>query len=152
MRAATTLQNIYQTLYYTLVLYTFSMNIFFQRWLNATAIASYGLGFVALWFGIGEIIDPNSWLSYAPTFLGDGKLALSLVITHGIILSVAGLSVVFNMYRRIGAAILTLMLLEILTNLLIESGLGEIAVRDIGLLAMAISLVLQPKNKMDNRI
>ena len=123
------------------------MSTFSQKWLSPSAIISYGLGFVVLWFGISEILNPDSWLSYAPTFLGDGKLALSLVVAHGIVLTVAGLSIVLNFYRRIGAIVLTLVLLEILVNLLIESGLGEIAVRDIGLLTMAISLAIQPKNK-----
>ncbi len=109
--------------------------------LNQTTIISYFLGFVVLWFGLGEIFNTKDWVGFAPVFLGTGMLAFAAVIIHGIILSVSGLMVVFNFHRKIGAGILALVFAEIVIDLIIGQVASDIIIRDIGLWGMALALL-----------
>lgn len=113
-----------------------------KRWATVPNILSWFLGFVVLWFGIGEIMSPQNWIAFVPDFLGNGQLATTAVFFHGLILSACGLLLVFNHYRRLAAAVIGLLLLEIIINLVFQAGLSDVAVRDIGLLGMAIALAV----------
>ncbi|MDE1925091.1 MAG: hypothetical protein KGH79_02840 [Patescibacteria group bacterium] len=110
--------------------------------INPENIFSYALGFVVAWFGLNEVFAPQEWATFAPPFLGDGTLAISLVVIHGIILASCALLLFFNLYRRTAAAILALMFVEIIVGLVTQTGLSDIAVRDIGLCGMAVGLAL----------
>jgi hypothetical protein len=115
---------------------------------NPVTIFSYSLGFVVAWFGMNELIYPHEWIAFAPSFLGDGVLAVDLVVAHGIILVACAVLLFFNFYRRIGASVLALIFLEILFNLIMQTGLSDIAVRDIGLCGMSIGLALvKPRSR-----
>ena len=105
-------------------------------------VISYALAFVVIWFGVNEIFTPGDWAAFVPAFLGTDAFATFLVVVHGLLLIAAGLALAFNFYRRIGAALLTLMLAEIIVSLLVNSGLTDIVARDIGLLGMAVALAL----------
>lgn len=105
-------------------------------------ILSYALGFVVAWFGLNEIFAPQEWVTFAPPFLGDGTLAVSLVVLHGIVLASCALLLFSNTYRRIAAAILSLVFAEVVVGLVTQTGLSDIAVRDIGLCGLAIGLAL----------
>ncbi len=109
--------------------------------LNRETILAVILGFVAVWFGIQEILHPASWTAFVPKFATTIAPAISLVIIHGVVLCLAGLAMGFNFYRRIAATIFALMLAHIIFILVSGShGLDEISVRDIGLLGGALSL------------
>lgn len=105
-------------------------------------VLSYVLGFVVAWFGLNEILAPQEWVAFAPPFLGDGTLAINLVVIHGIVLASCALLLFFNIYRRIAAAILALIFAEVIVGLVTQTGFSDIAVRDIGLCGMAIGLAL----------
>ena len=105
-------------------------------------VLSYSLGFVIIWFGFQEVFSPQDWITFLPPFLGDGSFANNLVVFHGIILTVSALLLFFNIYRKIVAIILTFIFLEIIITLIAQTGLSDIAVRDIGLLGMIICLIL----------
>ena len=107
---------------------------------NPAHILSYALGFVVAWFGMHEILAPAEWVTFAPSFLGDGTLAIALVVAHGIILVICSLFLFFNSYRRVAASILVAIFLEIIFNLIMQTGLSDIAVRDIGLCGMATGI------------
>ena len=109
---------------------------------NVEQVISYALAFVVVWFGTNEIFAPGDWAAFVPSFLGTDSLALSLVVVHGLLLTASGLLLAFNFYRRIGAIVLALMLAEIIVSLLVESGLTDVAARDIGLLGIAVALAL----------
>ena len=106
-------------------------------------ILGLALGFVVVWFGVNEILTPADWTVFAPTFLGTGNLVIYAVMAHGIILSICGILLAINLYRKFAGIILSLMFLEIVTGLIISSGLSDIAVRDIGLLGVAIAIALE---------
>lgn len=109
-------------------------------------ILSYALGFVVAWFGLNEILAPQEWVTFAPPFLGDGTFALSLVVIHGVVLAGCALLLFFGIYRRIAAAILALVFVEVTLGLMTQTGLSDIAVRDIGLCGLATGLALLPSS------
>jgi len=112
--------------------------------LNTETILSLFLGFVVIWFGYNEVINPAAWAVYVPSFVtATGTMLNNLVIVHGVILVFAGLAVIFNFQRKIGATVIAIMLLGIISTLVMGSGLDEIAVRDIGLFGMALALALK---------
>jgi hypothetical protein len=106
-------------------------------------VLSYALAFVVIWFGINEILSPSDWVVFAPAFLGTENLAIYAVIAHGILLSICGLLLIFNVYRKLAGIILSLLFIEIIVDLLISSGLSDITVRDIGLLGASIAIALE---------
>ena len=115
-----------------------------MAWLNRENVLSWGLAFVAGWFGVNEILSPGDWVVFAPPFLGTGSLALGLVTLHGVVLSVCALLLALNYYRRVAGAVLALVFVEVIAGLVYSSGLSDIAVRDIGLFAVSLALALRP--------
>ena len=107
---------------------------------NPENIFSYALGFVVTWFGLNEILAPQEWVAFAPPFLGTGTLAVSLVVVHGVVLVSCALLLFFRLYRRVAAGILALVFVEVVIGLVTQTGLSDIAVRDIGLGGMATGL------------
>jgi len=99
------------------------------------------LGFVMVWFGINEILSPQEWVTFVPSFVNPPMLATLSVLAHGVLLIVCGLSLFLNYYRKISATIVSLMLLEIIVNLILISGLTDIVVRDIGLFGSSLALL-----------
>ena len=118
------------------------MKLFFLAFTKAENVLSYFLAFVVGWFGLNEIFAPQEWVTFAPSFLGSGTLAISLVVIHGVILVSCAILLFFNMYRRIAGIVLALIFLEVVTDLIIQTGLSDIAVRDIGLGGMASALAM----------
>ena len=110
---------------------------------NTEVVLSYFLGFIVLYIGAQEVLSPAKWTIFVPEFLGNGPTIVYLVILHGLLLLAVGFAFIFNFHRRIAAFVLSLMLFEIIINLLVVEGLSEIALRDIGLLGMAIALALK---------
>src|SRR3989344_7216728 len=104
--------------------------------MNRENILSYFLAFVVIWFGINEIFNPESWVVFLPEFFENFDVVNILVIGHGILLTLCGLALVFNFYRKYIAIILSLILANIIVTLLFSSGLSQIAVRDVGLLGI----------------
>ena len=109
---------------------------------NPLNILSYSLGFVALWFGLNEMFFPKEWLTFTPSFIGSDALAVNLVIIHGAILTICALLLFSNIYRKLAAIILALLFIEIIIDLVSQTGVSDIVVRDIGLCGMAIGLAL----------
>ena len=118
------------------------MKLFFLAFTKAENILSYFLGFVVGWFGINEILAPQEWVTFAPSFLGTGTFAVGLVVMHGIILVSCAILLFFNVYRRIAGIVLALIFAEVVIDLIAQTGLSDIAVRDIGLGGMSIALAM----------
>lgn len=121
---------------------------FLKEKLNAELILSWFLAFVVLWFGLNEVFFPQNWVGLIPNFLRD--FGVLLIIIHGVVLASCGIALVLNFYRKIAALIIALLILEIIINLLIISGLSDIVVRDIGLLGMAIAIIFMSLNHQNN--
>lgn len=111
--------------------------------LNTDTILSLFLGFVVIWFGYNEVTNPEAWTVFVPSFFGGGSMIINLVMAHGVVLILSGLSVILNFHRRLGASVIALMIFSIVVTLISGSGLDEIAVRDIGLFGMALALAMR---------
>ena len=103
-----------------------------------------GLAIVFLLFGIDKFINPELWFGYVPNFILQlTPLSLNLFIfLLGILEAIIGLFLLLGFLTRITAIIAAILLLGVIFTV----GYNEITVRDIGLLAMAISLIITKDN------
>ena len=114
-------------------------------------VARIGLAFVFLWFGLSQIFDAESFFGYVPLWaVNNPLLAVStLVFVNGIFDSLIGFLLLIGFYTRIVALMAALHLLFIAFSL----GYNDIAIRDVGLAVIAVSLVFSGAGKpsFDNR-
>jgi len=102
-------------------------------------IIRISLALVLLWFGIDQIINPENWFGYIPSWL-NSIIPFSLetfILLNGIIEIIIGVFLLIGLYTRIIAFIAALHLLSIT----IAVGYNEIGIRDFGLTMMAVSLI-----------
>ena len=104
-------------------------------------IARFGVLFIFLTFGIWEIIDPNYWIGFAPSFVAKTTNVLLLIKIHGIVLSVIGMGIFFSRYVKFFAFLATIIMLQIIVSLWLASGFSDLLVRDISILIFTISLM-----------
>jgi len=102
-------------------------------------IIRIGLALVLLWFGLDEIINPENWFGYIPSWLSS-VMPLDIgtfIILNGTFEIIVGVLLLIGYYTRIVAFIAALHLLSIT----IAVGYNEIGIRDFGLTLMAVSLI-----------
>ncbi len=111
---------------------------------NYFLIMRLSLAFVFVYFGISEIFNPAYFSGYVPSFIASLPFFNSnlFIQTHGIILIFLSLSLIFKFYIKFTGILMMLMLTQIIGGLLLTSGFNEIAVRDIGLFGLALSIWL----------
>ena len=118
-------------------------------------IVRMSLALVLLWFGISQLINPESFLGYIPQWMYEHpqqmmhehplqlmhnipKPSVHVVLTfNGIADTLLGLLLLMGFYTRLTAFIAALHLLSIAFSL----GYNDIAIRDFGLSLMALSVV-----------
>lgn len=103
-------------------------------------ILAGGLAFVFLYFGIDKFIHPLIWIGWIPKWM-DGFAGASQetwLRIVGVIEIIAGAALVFplRLVQRFAAALAGIQIIGVLT----QTGWNDIAVRDIGLLTMAVAL------------
>ena len=99
------------------------------------------LGVVLAWFGYHELSQPALWTGYVPVVSTTSSLALALVLAHGWVLSVLAVALVAGIAPRLAGAVAVLLLAEIVADLTIGPGLNDIALRDLGVLGLAVAVV-----------
>ncbi len=97
------------------------------------------LGLVLAWFGYHELTSPDQWTGYVPVINEASRLAIVAVLVHGWVLFVLAVALIAGIAPRIGAAIASVLLLEIVISLSV-SGLSDTAMRDVGVLGLAVVL------------
>jgi uncharacterized membrane protein YphA (DoxX/SURF4 family) len=97
------------------------------------------LGLVLLWFGYHELLLPGEWTGYVPVISESSSLAIILVLAHGWVLLVLSAALLAGVTPRFAAAIASLLLLEIVISLW-ATGLSDTALRDVGVLGLAVCL------------
>jgi uncharacterized membrane protein YphA (DoxX/SURF4 family) len=97
------------------------------------------LGAVFFWFGYHELVQPGGWTQYVPVVSESSSLAVILVLAHGWVLFVTAAALVAGIAPRAAAAVASVLLLEIVISLAV-TGLDPTAVRDIGVLGLAVCL------------
>lgn len=105
----------------------------------APAIVRLGLGLVFLWFGLTQIFNGQSFLGYLPSFAKQIPLApLTLILLNGILDTVIGLFYIIGILTRLTAFVAMLHLCLVVIGL----GYNDIAVRDVGLIIMSLSVMI----------
>ena len=97
------------------------------------------LGLVMLWFGYHELLLPGEWTGYVPVISESSSLAIILVLAHGWVLLVLSAALLAGVAPRVAAAIASLLMLEIVIALA-ATGLSDTALRDVGVLGLAVCL------------
>ncbi len=97
------------------------------------------LGLVMLWFGYHELLLPGEWTGYVPVVSQSSSLAIILVLAHGWVLLVLAAALLAGIAPRAAAAIASLLMLEIVISLAV-TGLSDTALRDVGVLGLAVCL------------
>jgi uncharacterized membrane protein YphA (DoxX/SURF4 family) len=97
------------------------------------------LGLVLLWFGYHELLLPGEWTGYVPVISESSSLAIVLVLAHGWVLLVLSAALLAGIAPRAAAALASLLMLEIVISLA-ATGLSDTALRDVGVLGLAICL------------
>jgi uncharacterized membrane protein YphA (DoxX/SURF4 family) len=105
----------------------------------APAAARILLGLVFAWFGYHELLQPGQWTQYVPVISESSSLAIIAVLAHGWVLLVLGAALVAGIAPRAAAAIASVLMLEIVIALM-ATGLSDTALRDVGVLGLAVCL------------
>ena len=115
-------------------------------WKNLTKynvfVLRFALGLVVGWFGVNMFIAPEFWGQLIPGFVTAVIPVSTAVMINGVIEITLSLALIFGVYTRIAAWILTLHIFGIIFIL----GYGPIAVRDFGLMLAAVALGLSEDN------
>ena len=105
-------------------------------------IARFGIFFLFLTFGIWEIIDPNYWIGFAPSFIAESANALLMIKIHGIVLSIIGAGIFFSgRHVKFFSILSAVIMIQIVLSLWFVSGFSDLFVRDVAILIFAVSLV-----------
>ena len=97
------------------------------------------LGLVFFWFGYHELVQPAGWTQYVPVVSESSSLAVIAVLAHGWVLFVTGAALVAGIAPRAAAAVASVLLLEIVIWMAVN-GLDATALRDVGVLGLAVCL------------
>jgi hypothetical protein len=105
-----------------------------------------GLGFVLGWFGIQELRNPADWAVFVPSFVADhSPVALNdLIVLHGYLLIVSAAAVLLGLLYVPGCLLAMGLLSEVILGLWLDSGVSDLVIRDVGLLALAGGLAIDP--------
>jgi uncharacterized membrane protein YphA (DoxX/SURF4 family) len=98
------------------------------------------LGVVFAWFGYHELLLPGQWTQYVPVISESSSLAVILVLVHGWVLLVLAAALLAGIAPRAAAVIASVLMLEIVISLA-ATGLSDTALRDVGVLGLAVCLV-----------
>jgi uncharacterized membrane protein YphA (DoxX/SURF4 family) len=105
----------------------------------APTVARVLLGLVMLWFGYHELLLPGEWTGYVPAISESSSLAIILVLAHGWALLVLAAALLAGIMPRAAAAVASVLMLEIVISLM-ATGLSDTALRDVGVLGLAVCL------------
>jgi uncharacterized membrane protein YphA (DoxX/SURF4 family) len=97
------------------------------------------LGVAFFWFGYHELVQPGGWTQYVPVVNESSSLAVILVLAHGWVLFVTAAALVAGIAPRAAAAVASVLMLEIVISLAV-TGLSPTALRDVGVLGLAVCL------------
>ena len=97
------------------------------------------LGLVFAWFGYHELVRPGAWTGYVPVLSETSNMAVAAVLIHGWILFMLAVALVAGIAPRAAAAVASVVMLEIVISLAV-SGPNDTALRDVGVLGLAVCL------------
>lgn len=102
------------------------------------------ISLVFLWFGLTNVFNPNYLLGYLPQFISFIPIQpLTLMLINGIFEIFFGTLLLIGFFTRFASIILTINLIPIIIGL----GYNDIAIRDIGLALVTLSIFLHGPDK-----
>lgn len=105
----------------------------------------WGLGIVFLWIGLDILKHPDMWIGYVPTQLPfgfDRSLALKM---NGVFDAAIGSLLMLGWWPKIIAALAAFHLIGIL----VDQGIDQVIIRDVGLFGASLALLFWPKRRYD---
>ena len=105
------------------------------------------LGLVLAWFGYHELVQPSLWTGYVPLVSGSALLVL-LVLAHGWLLLMLAVAMLAGIAVRAVAAVVVVLLLQIVTSLAMSNGLSDLVLRDMGVLGLAVCLTATTRQRL----
>jgi len=104
------------------------------------------LGFVLSWFGVQELHNPAEWAVFVPAFISDhSPVAVNdLILLHGFLLVLAAAAIVLGLLYLLSCLLAVGLLSEIVLGLWLNGGVSDLVIRDLGLLALAAALTIDP--------
>ena len=126
----------------------------------APSIVRIGVSLVFLWFGISQLINPESFLGYLPQWFYSHPLDMMhehslqmlhslplkphfVIMSNGVFETLFGTLLLLGVLTRISALLLALHLIGIIIGI----GYNDIAVRDFGLMILTFSVFLNGSDK-----
>ena len=108
----------------------------------------YAAAFIFIVFGFWEIINPGHWSGFVPSFISNIFSNVNILVQiHGIVLTLIGICFVFGFKRKIASVLGTLVMLDIVFSLFLESGLTDLLVRDIVIAILIASIFFDDYKK-----
>jgi hypothetical protein len=104
------------------------------------------LAFVLAWFGLHELHNPSDWTVFAPSFVVQHAphQVNNLVLLHGFLLTLAAASVLLGLVYAGGTLLATGILAAVILELLVDGGVSDVLIRDVGVLGLASALLVDP--------
>lgn len=106
---------------------------------------SWGLGIVFLWIGFDILKHPDAWIGYVPTELPFGLDRVLALKINGVFDAIVGSLLILGWWPKIIAALAALHLIGIL----VDQGVDQVIIRDVGLLGASLALLFWPKRRYD---
>jgi len=134
----------------------------------STDIVRIALSIVFLWFGINQLVNPESFLGYVPQWIYPHEPQMmhehhfqfmhgipnvqvhAIIMSNGAFETVFGIFLILGLFTRIAAFLLAFHLFGIAFSL----GYNDVAVRDFGLALATISLIFSGAGQLslDNKL
>ncbi|MEK7611859.1 MAG: DoxX family membrane protein [Patescibacteria group bacterium] len=114
-------------------------NLFSKLSPFAPLVLRLTISFVMLWFGLNQVLNPESWTGFVPAWITDvGFDPVTFIYLNGAAEIILGSLLALGIATRVIAFLLFLHM----TGIVIEVGLTPIGVRDIGLAGALLFLSL----------
>ena len=109
------------------------------------------LGGVFAWFGFHELWQPRLWAGYVPFVSSTSGSAVAAVLAHGWVLLVLAGALILGIAPRFAAWVGVVVVLEVVLALVIQHGLSDVSVRDVGVLGLALALAARSSHPLTMR-
>lgn len=114
--------------------------------LNPQTLLRLGLGLAFIYAGLHSLVDPGSWMEYAPSWI-------EFIVEKELFLAVfASFEVLLGVFLIIGRFLYMTSILAFATifGILVFNGVGDVTFRDFGLMVSAAALTLISKGKVED--
>ena len=109
----------------------------------SAAVLRIGISLVFLWFGVNQILRPESFLGWLPDWVFELPISEEVFVQiHGFFEAFLAVTLAIGILTRVSALLLAAQLAGILVSVL-TLGSMEIAIRDYGVLVATLSVAIR---------